>query len=66
MPERQTEVIETEVDIQTQDGTCNAVFFHPATGSLPAGAPGLAGRVRRARLPTRAKSANGPPPRDIQ
>jgi carboxymethylenebutenolidase len=33
MPERQNEVIETEVDIRTQDGTCNAVFFHPAAGS---------------------------------
>src|ERR1700722_13692671 len=27
------QVAETEVEIQTQDGTCNAVFFHPATGS---------------------------------
>ena len=28
-------VIETDVDIKTPDGTCDAVFFHPVTGSHP-------------------------------
>jgi carboxymethylenebutenolidase len=28
-------VVETNVDIKTPDGTCNAVFTHPTTGSHP-------------------------------
>ena len=28
-------VVETNVDVKTPDGTCNAVFIHPATGSHP-------------------------------
>jgi hypothetical protein len=31
-----TEVVETNVDIKTPDGTCDAAFIHPATGSHPA------------------------------
>ena len=29
-------VTETDVDIKTPDGTCNAAFIHPTTGSHPA------------------------------
>jgi len=29
-------VVETMVDIKTPDGTCDAVFIHPTTGSYPA------------------------------
>ena len=29
------EVVETNVDIKTPDGTCDAAFFHPPTGSHP-------------------------------
>jgi carboxymethylenebutenolidase len=28
-------VIETEVEVKTPDGTCDAVFIHPAKGSHP-------------------------------
>ena len=28
-------VVETNVEVKTPDGTCNAVFIHPATGSHP-------------------------------
>ncbi len=28
-------VVETDVDIKTPDGTCNAAFIHPTTGSHP-------------------------------
>ena len=28
-------VVETEVDVKTPDGTCDAVFFHPTKGSHP-------------------------------
>jgi carboxymethylenebutenolidase len=28
-------VVETEVTIRTADGSCDAAFFHPATGSIP-------------------------------
>jgi carboxymethylenebutenolidase len=31
-----TPVIEKDVEITTPDGTCNAAFIHPATGSYPA------------------------------
>jgi carboxymethylenebutenolidase len=31
----QLNVIETEVEIRTADGTCDAVFIHPKTGSHP-------------------------------
>jgi len=30
------QVVEKNVEIKTPDGTCNAVFIHPATGSYPA------------------------------
>ena len=29
------DVIETDVDIKTPDGTCDAAFFHPKSGSYP-------------------------------
>ena len=32
----QLQVVEKNVEIKTPDGTCNAVFIHPATGSHPA------------------------------
>src|SRR4030095_15736103 len=32
----QGSVIETSVEVKTPDGTCDAVFVHPATGSYPA------------------------------
>jgi carboxymethylenebutenolidase len=32
----QQRVVETNVEIKTADGVCDAAFFHPATGSLPA------------------------------
>src|SRR5262245_35173497 len=32
----QQRVVETNVDIKTADGTCDAAFIHPATGSYPA------------------------------
>src|SRR5262245_24761022 len=32
----QQKVVETNVDIKTPDGTCDAAFIHPATGSYPA------------------------------
>jgi len=32
----QQRVVETNVEIKTQDGTCDAAFIHPATGSHPA------------------------------
>jgi len=32
----QGRVIETNIDIKTPDGTCDAAFIHPATGSHPA------------------------------
>src|SRR5262245_1302422 len=28
-------VVEKDVEIKTPDGTCDAAFFHPATGSHP-------------------------------
>src|SRR4249919_1815059 len=28
-------VVETNVDVKTPDGTCNAAFIHPTTGSHP-------------------------------
>ncbi len=31
--EAQAQVIETDVNIQTPDGTCDAAFFHPSTGA---------------------------------
>jgi len=31
----QSQVVETNVDIKTPDGTCDAAFFHPPTGSHP-------------------------------
>lgn len=31
-----TEVVETDVEIKTPDGTCDAAFIHPKTGSHPA------------------------------
>ncbi|HXR19008.1 MAG TPA: dienelactone hydrolase family protein [Steroidobacteraceae bacterium] len=30
-----SQVIETEVEVRTADGTCDAAFFHPASGSHP-------------------------------
>ena len=30
------QVVETNVDVKTPDGTCDAAFIHPATGSHPA------------------------------
>jgi len=30
-----TQVMETDVEIKTPDGTCDAAFFHPASGSHP-------------------------------
>ena len=32
----QQRVVETNVEIKTADGTCDAAFIHPATGSYPA------------------------------
>src|SRR5262245_51922349 len=32
----QQQVVETNVEIKTADGTCDAAFIHPATGSHPA------------------------------
>jgi len=32
----QQRVVETNVEIKTADGTCDAAFIHPATGSFPA------------------------------
>jgi carboxymethylenebutenolidase len=32
----QARVVETNVEIKTPDGTCDAVFIHPATGAHPA------------------------------
>jgi carboxymethylenebutenolidase len=32
----QQRVVETNVEIKTQDGTCDAAFIHPATGAHPA------------------------------
>src|SRR5438876_3191585 len=32
----QQRVVETNVEIKTSDGTCDAAFIHPATGSHPA------------------------------
>jgi carboxymethylenebutenolidase len=32
---KEVAVIETSVDVKTQDGTCDAVFIHPAKGSHP-------------------------------
>jgi carboxymethylenebutenolidase len=32
----QQKVVETNVNIKTPDGTCDAAFIHPATGSYPA------------------------------
>src|SRR6184192_404813 len=32
----QQRVVETNVEIKTADGTCDAAFIHPATGSHPA------------------------------
>jgi carboxymethylenebutenolidase len=32
----QQRVVETNVEIKTADGTCDAAFIHPATGSNPA------------------------------
>jgi carboxymethylenebutenolidase len=32
----QAQVVETNVDIKTPDGTCDAAFFHPPNGSYPA------------------------------
>ncbi len=29
------DVVETDVDIKTPDGTCDAAFFHPKSGSHP-------------------------------
>src|SRR5580765_5188872 len=29
------DVVETEVEIKTPDGTCDAAFFHPKSGSYP-------------------------------
>jgi len=31
----QAQVVETNVDIKTPDGTCDAAFIHPATGAYP-------------------------------
>jgi carboxymethylenebutenolidase len=31
----QAQVLETNVDVKTPDGTCDAAFIHPATGSHP-------------------------------
>ncbi len=33
--EAQASVVETNVDVKTPDGTCDAVFVHPATGTYP-------------------------------
>ena len=32
---KQSDVVETDVDVKTTDGTCDAVFFHPAKGKHP-------------------------------
>src|SRR5256712_12466683 len=32
----QQRIVETNVEIKTSDGTCDAAFIHPATGSHPA------------------------------
>jgi carboxymethylenebutenolidase len=32
----QAGIVETDVQVKTQDGTCDSVFIHPATGSRPA------------------------------
>jgi carboxymethylenebutenolidase len=34
-PTAQAQVVETDVEIKTADGTCNAAFLHPASGSHP-------------------------------
>ena len=33
--EAQAQVVEKDVEIKTPDGTCDAAFFHPATGAHP-------------------------------
>ena len=42
-------IVETNVDIKTPDGTCDAAFIHPATGAHP-GVHHLARRIRAASL----------------
>src|SRR5690242_18256801 len=32
---KELEVVETDVEIKTPDGTCDAAFIHPKTGSYP-------------------------------
>ena len=34
-PTAQQQVVETNIDIKTEDGTCDAAFIHPANGSHP-------------------------------
>ena len=41
------EVVETDVEIKTPDGTCDAAFIRPANG-LPSGSVDLARRIRLA------------------
>ena len=50
-------VTETNVEVKTPDGTCDAVFIHPTTGSHPARAD-LAGRVRAAPGDARHRQAD--------
>ena len=47
----QSDLAETNIEIKTPDGTCDAVFIHPATGSYPgslvwADGPGLRRAMR--------------------
>jgi carboxymethylenebutenolidase len=34
-PPRDLKVVETDVEVKTADGTCDAVFFHPEKGKHP-------------------------------
>ena len=45
-------VTETDVNIKTSDGTCDAYFVHPSTGTA----------ARRSRLARHLRSAAGIPP----
>src|SRR5712691_4297608 len=35
VPGKELPVVETDVNVKTPDGICDAVFFHPAKGSHP-------------------------------
>ena len=56
-------VVETMVEVKTPDGTCDAAFIHPKTGSHP----GVSfGPTRSACAPRCATSASASPPKDIR